>query len=346
MNWLGPFAFDAMAYPRLLWLLPAVLLLFAAEYFARAPGAVLISTGGTLASLAGGARQRLRHLPAVLRAVGLALLLIALAGPLNGYDVRKDRASVIDIMLTVDVSGSMTQQDFTYNGRPVDRLFIAKQAVADFIRSRKFAGERFGADRLGLILFAGIAWTQCPLTLDYAILERELANAQIDNERKDKEGTAIGSALGLSVRRLSQSEAKSKVCILLTDGINNKGELDPMTAAHIAKEYGIRVYTIGAGSTEEGVVWGGNVLMPVQRQPIDEDSLRQIAELTGGRYYRATDTQSLMKAYEEIDALERTEIDAGDYYEYREAFLPYAISGGLLLLAAAITRRRWFEALP
>lgn len=346
MNWLGPFAFDAIAYPQLLWLLPAIPLLFAAEYFAKAPGAVLISTGNTLAAITAGTRQRLRHLPALGRAIGLALLLIALAGPLNGYDVRKDRASVIDIMLTLDVSGSMTQQDFTYNGRPVDRLFIAKQAVAEFINSRKFSGERFGADRLGLVLFAGIAWTQCPLTLDYAILERELANAQIDNERKDKEGTAIGSALGLSVRRLSRSEAKSKVCILLTDGINNKGELDPMTAAHIAKEYGIRVYTIGAGSTEEGVVWGGNVLMPVQRQPIDEDSLRQIADLTGGRYYRATDTQSLMQAYDEIDALERTEIDAGDYYEYREAFIPYALAGGLLLLAASISRRRWFEALP
>jgi len=150
--------------------------------------------------------------------------------------------------------------------------------------------------------------------------------------------------LGLAVRRLKASEAKSKVVILLTDGVNNRGELDPVTAARLAKEYGIRVYTIGAGSTEEVVIQQG--LFPVRTEAIDEKVLRQMADTTGGRYYLATDTESLMKAYDEISALETTEIDIGDYYEANEAFMPYLVLGALLVLASVFSRRLWFEVLP
>ncbi len=342
MNLLNLFRFDSLAFPAALLGLIGVGILLAIEISARAPGAIGISTGETLARMPGSARAWRRHIPAVLRAFGLALLVFALAGPLNGYQIRKDRANVIDIMLCVDVSGSMTQKDFVLGGRYVDRLYVTKAAVRDFIDSRKEkADERFGLDRLGLVLYAGIAWTQSPLTLDYGVLERELDRAEIETESSYKDGTAIGSAIGLAVRRLSQSEAKSKVIVLLTDGINNRGELDPITAAHVAKEYGMRVYTIGAGST--GRTRRGFM---VQSQPIDEGMLTNIANITGGKYYRAADTDALQEAYAEINALEATEIDLGDYYEYKEAFMPYALLGLLLLISSVVSRRQWFEVIP
>jgi Ca-activated chloride channel family protein len=269
---------------------------------------------------------------------------VALARPLDGQQLRKDRANIVDIMLAVDVSGSMSQRDLVYAGQQQTRLNVTKAVVRDFIDSRKDrGGDRYGIDRLGLVLYAGMAWTQCPLTLDYAVLQRELDLAQIDESDPRKHGTAIGSALGLSVQRLRHSEAKSKVIILLTDGLNNRGELDPLTAAEVAREYDMRVYTIGCGSPDS-VQMGG--ILGRRSEPIDEESLRAIAEKTGGRYYRATSTELLREAYAEISALETTEIEVGDFYEYDEAFVPYAALGGLLLLAALISRRHWFETIP
>ncbi|MFO7975306.1 MAG: VWA domain-containing protein, partial [Candidatus Hydrogenedentota bacterium] len=259
-------------------------------------------------------------------------------------------ADVVDIMLCVDVSGSMAAQDFETRGARRNRLEVTKEAVRDFIASRKHKPQdRYGLDRLGLILYAGYAWTQCPLTLDYGVLERELDLAAIDERDPRKQGTAIGSAIGLAVSRLRKSEADTKVIILLTDGLNNAGELNPITAANLANEYNTRIYTIGAGSQEEVLVprrslWG-NVMMPAQ-MPIDEDTLQKITDITGGRFYRATDTKSLVGAYEEINQLEATEIEIGDYYEYEEGFFPYAVLGGLLMLAAVFMRRMWFEPIP
>lgn len=342
---IAPFLFDTLAYPWLLLLLPAVVLFLIAELYARAPGALSISTGDVLARLGQGRGARLRLLPPLLRALGLALLIIALAGPLNGFKVRPDRANVIDIMLAVDVSGSMQQPDFVLGGRRRDRLYVTKAAVRDFIESRKLEDtDRYGVDRLGLVLYAGVPWTQCPLTLDYQVLQHELDRAEINMDR-NKDGTAIGSAIGLAVRRLSQSEAKSKVIILLTDGLHNRGELDPITAAQLAARYNIRVYTIGAGATE---ATNTNTMLMLGSQPtsIDEDGMKKIAALTGGRYYRATDTESLREAYAEIDALETTEIDIGDYYEYNDAFLPWLVAGMLALLCATYVRRQWCEVIP
>lgn len=346
MSLLDLFRFNTLSHPLALLLCIAVVLVLAIELFAKAPGVLNISTGGLLAHLAEVKGAAARRLPAFLRAIGLALLVVALARPLSGERLRRDRANIIDIMLCVDTSGSMTQQDLILGGRPRDRLYVTKEVVRDFIQSRKERqDERYGMDRLGLILYAGYAWTQCPLTLDYAILERELNLARADEDDPRKNGTAIGSAIGLAVRRLSQSEAKSKVIILLTDGLNNRGELDPATAADVAKRYGIRIYTIGAGSSEGGVALGlGGI--PMQSNPIDEEGLRKIADVTGGRYYRATSTEMLREAYEEISALETTEIEVGDYYEYREAFVPYAVLGGLVVLASILIRRRLYEPIP
>lgn len=344
MNGLGHiFSFNDLAHPLFLVLCIPIVLILAAELFSRPPGAVTVSTGKVLARLAGRRADMARRVPALLRALGLLLLCVALAGPLRGYQVRKDRAGVIDIMLCLDVSGSMEQPDFNINGRQYDRLHVAREAARKFVNSRRETQEsRYGLDRVGLIVFSGLAWTQCPLTLDYDILERELESASIAPERK--QGTAIGSALGLAVRRLNSSEAKSKVVVLLTDGVNNRGELDPVTAARLAKEYGIRVYTIGAGSNEEVVLRQG--FFPVRTEAIDEKVLQQMADITGGRYYLATDTESLMNAYDEISALETTEIDIGDYYEAKEEFMPYLIAGVLALMASVFTRRFWFEVVP
>lgn len=334
---------DGLSYPAVMWLAAAVAALFVIESLGFAPGAVRISTGELLARLHRRGLDVKRRIPPALRALGLLLLLLALSGPIRGYYLRRERADVIDIMLVLDISGSMQQQDFVIDGRPRDRLYVAREAARRFINSRRDdVSSRFGLDRIGLIVFAGLAWTQCPLTLDYDILERELDNADIAAQHK--QGTAIGSALGLAVRRLNRSEAQSKVVVLLTDGVNNRGELDPITAARLAKEYDIRVYTIGAGSPEEMVVQRG--LIPMRTEAIDEEMLQEIARITGGRYYLASDTDALVRAYDEISALETTEVDIGDYYEVREEIMPWLIAGGMMLLASVLTRRLWFEVLP
>ena len=340
---LQSFEFGTLAHPWALLLLIPVALLALFEAFSGAPGAVTISTGSSLARLGVRVSRAWRAVPALIRFAGLSLLVLAMACPLAGYQIRKDRTGVIDIMLCVDVSGSMRQTDFVMDGEARDRLYVTKQAVRNFIDSRRERQTgRFGLDRVGLVLFSGIAWTQCPLTLDYDILEKAVEDAQIAPE--NKQGTAIGSALGLAVRRLSQTEAKSKVIVLLSDGRNNRGELDPLTAAQLAKEYGIRVYTIGAGSPEPTTIQNG--LFPVQSEAIDEDMLKKMAGTTGGRYYLATDTAALMNAYGEINELETTEIDLGDYYEFKEGFMPYLVVGSLLTLVSVLVRRTSFEVVP
>lgn len=350
MDLVRPFTFSALMSPWALVLLAGVAAILAAEFTARAPGSVDLSTGETLARIRGRAKDMKRRTPALLRAVGLALLVIALARPITGYQVRKDRANVIDIMLCVDVSGSMKSQDFVSGGQRHDRLFVTKQAVRDFLNSRKErSNDRFGLDRIGLVLYAKYAWTQCPLTLDYGILEHELDRTEINVEDEKAQRTAIGSAIGLAVSRLRKSEAKSKVIILLTDGLNNAGELAPMTAAGLAKDFGIRIYTIGAGSLEGGLVPVQGLFGPfLQRttEGIDEEALKKIAAATDGQYYRATDVQTLREAYQEINRLETTEVELDDYYEHTEGFVPYAVAGTLLMLASVFARRYWFEVIP
>lgn len=350
MNLSGLFSFNAIMYPAALLLLIGVLVLFIAELFARAPGAMSVSTGETLATIRGRHPGAMYRIPALLRAVGLALLVVALARPLQGLSPQKDKADIVDVMLCVDLSQSMSVTDFRTRDTRMNRLEVTKEAVRDFIDSRKNRpSDRYGLDRLGLILYAKYAWTQTPLTLDYAVLERDLENAEINTREQSKQGTAIGSAIGLAVSKLRKSEAKNKVIILLTDGRNNEGELDPLTAAQLAQEYGIRIYTIGAGSSDEVLVTSETLFGPmpdIRRLPIDEETLRQIADITGGRFYRATDLESLHGAYQEINELETTEVELGDYYEYKEAFMPWAALGAVALLASVFSRRYRFEPIP
>lgn len=351
MSWLGPFYFDLLTHPWMLLLLIVVAILFVAELTARPHGAISVSTGDAMERARGSMRGMLRHLPAVLRAIALTLLVVALARPLNGMRPRVERAEVVDIILCMDASGSMTSTDFVVGGAPRDRLFVVKGAIRDFVKTRKLNNEdRFGMDRLGLVLYSMHAWMQCPLTLDYDVLLRELDTIAIDKNDEKSHRTAIGSGLGLSISRLNKTEAKSKVIILLTDGINNFGSLDPITAAQLAEDYGIRVYTIGAGSPEGGMIsqptWLGPRLTARATNPIDEESLRRIAEITGGKYYRATDTESLLEAYREINELETTEVDIGDAYDYEDGFMAYALTGGALMALSVFSRRRWFEAIP
>ncbi|MCF6285321.1 MAG: VWA domain-containing protein [Candidatus Hydrogenedentes bacterium] len=341
--------FDTLRHP--LWLCVGLvpLLLLLAEVRSKSSGVLEISTGAQLRRLNPGRRAWRRHIPAVLRCLGLLGLVVALAGPLDGFRVRKERADVVDIMLFVDVSASMGERDFHIGTEKANRLEVTKIAVANFIENRRIVPEgRFGVDRLGLIFYAGIAWTGAPLTLDYVVLEHEIERAKTaSNRERHKNGTAIGSAIGLAVRRLSKSEAKSKVIILLTDGMNNRNELDPITAAHLAKAYGIKIYTLGVGPLPQAQRMG-RVVAPAHTtgDSVDEAMLKRIAKESGGGYYRATDTASLEEAYAAISALEATDIEAGDVYEYDEAHVPWILLAALMLGGAVYSRRIWFEVLP
>ena len=350
MSLLGPLHFSALMSPWALLLLLGVAAVLVAELMAGAPGVLSLSTGATLGQIRGHSRYVARRLPALLRALGLTLLVIALARPITGYQVRKDRANIIDIMLCVDCSQSMLSMDFISGGQRQNRLDVTKEAVRSFLESRKDkSSDQFGLDRIGLICYATYAWTQSPLTLDYGVLEHEIERAAVSQD-PGKQATAIGSAIGLAVSRLRKSEAKSKVVILLTDGNSNTGDIDPITAAGLAKEYGIRVYTIGAGSVSGGFLPTpsifGNMMLRQNSEGIDEATLNKIADTTGGKYYRAKDTESLLKAYKEINQLETTDVELNDYYEHTEGFLPFAVLGALSMLLSVFVRRQWFEIIP
>ena len=277
-------------------------------------------------------RERLRHLPLAFRFIALAALIVALAGPQSVSSRQNITTEGIDIVLVLDISGSMLAEDFSPN-----RLDAAKQVATEFIGGRE-------NDRIGLVIFSGESFTQCPLTTDYPVLKnllREVKNGMI------VDGTAIGLALANGVNRLKDSKARSKVMILLTDGVNNKGEIDPLTAGKIAVTYNVRVYTVGVGAqgqapypfkTPFGIRRG---MVPVD---LDEKSLTAIAEMTGGKYYRATDNRKLKAIYKEIDQLERTKIEVTAYKRYTDLFPSWLYAGLFLLvcevgLASSILRK-------
>ncbi|MFQ5669739.1 MAG: VWA domain-containing protein [Acidobacteriota bacterium] len=283
-----------------------------------------------LAGLAPGWRCRLRRLPLILRGGALALLVVALARPQAENRLQEVLSEGVDIIVALDHSGSMAAVDL---GRkpgggfdPVSRLDFAQRVVGRFIQGRQ-------ADRIGLVTFAGRAFTRCPLTLDYGLLQQILDSVEI-TRRFD--GTAIGMGLATAVNRLKNSPAKSRVVILLTDGRNNTGEIDPVTAARLARTMKVKVYTIGVGT--EGVapvpvddpVFGPRyVYQPVD---LDEKTLHQIADETEGRYFRATDARSLEEIFVRIDAMEKTEVKVHERVRRTELFLPFTMIAGLLLL--------------
>lgn len=272
-----------------------------------------------------------RKLLLVLRCLVLLLLAVALARPQRGRAESEARGEGIDILLAVDISGSMLAEDFTLpDGQRGNRLDALKGVVREFVQARP-------NDRFGLVLFGARPYTQCPLTLDHGWLLQNLDRAEIG---MIEDGTAIGSALAAAAARLRGTTAKSKVVILLTDGQNNAGKVSPLTAADAVRALGIRTYTIGAGTRGMAPfpardLFGNKVYQPVPVD-IDEDTLREIASRTGGSYFRATDTASLQQVYAEIDRLERSEFSAPRYLDYDE-FFPWLIGAALLLLATEFT---------
>lgn len=281
-------------------------------------------------------RARLAWVSLALRSLMILLVVLALARPQKGRSSQEVESEGIDILLALDISSSMKAEDF----KPQNRLYVAKETIKDFIAGRKH-------DRLGLVVFARQAFTQCPLTLDYGVLLDFLH--QVDFGMVE-DGTAIGMALITCVNRLKESQAKSKVIILLTDGVNNAGEVDPVTAAGAAQAFGIRVYTIGVGQPgaalypyDDPVFGRRYVYMPNE---IDEASLAKIAELTGGRYFRAKTEKMLSEIYKKIDELEKTKIKVKEYRQYDERFWPFALGGLGFFLAEIFLANSLFRRMP
>jgi len=267
----------------------------------------------------------------------IILLIIAFARPQSGTKEEKIITEGIDIVLAMDISSSMLAEDLA---RHKNRLDVTKEVAAHFIKERT-------NDRIGMVVFSAKSFTQCPLTMDYGILLKFLKEIHVG---MIDDGTAIGMGLANSVNRLQTSKAKSKVVILLTDGRNNRGELDPVTAAQIAKALKIRVYTIGAGKRGEALYpiddpFLGKRYVPM-KVDIDEDVLKKIANITGGKYYRATDKTSLEKIYQEIGELEKTKIEVKEFTRYRELFVTFlAVALGILLLESVLANTR-FRKIP
>ena len=279
-------------------------------------------------------REKFRHVPIVLRTIAVFLLIVALARPQSFNSGQNIYTEGIDIAMVLDTSTSMLAEDLKPN-----RIDAAKEVINNFIKGRT-------SDRIGLVVFARQAFTQCPLTIDYRVLRNLLSQVKAG---MIEDGTAIGNAIADGVNRLKDSKAKSKIIILLTDGMNNAGEIDPLTAAHIAKTFGIRIYTVGVGTR-------GQAPYPVQTPfgtryqmipaDIDEGMLQKIADITGGAYFRATDTKTLEDIYHKIDKLEKTRVEVTSNRQTKELFYDWLGAGLLLLFLEAGLSSTIFSKVP
>lgn len=283
----------------------------------------------------GGVAGWLPHLPAVLRGLAVTAAVVALARPQTGVSSESVLTEGIDILMALDVSSSMLAEDLEPN-----RLEAAKAVAAEFVAGR-------ANDRVGLVAFAGEAFTQAPLTIDRAVVTGLLDELDVG---MIEDGTAVGMGLATAVKRLQASPSASQVVVLLTDGRNNRGEIGPVTAAQMAQALGVRVYTIGVGTQGRARVPVDDPLRGRQyvtiEVDIDESTLREVAESTGGRYYRATDNESLAAIYEEIDELERTEIEVENYTTYEERFSEVLMLAIALLLLELALRQTILRRLP
>ncbi len=302
----------------------------------RASGTIKYSQVGTLKQVGAARSTPWRHSVFVARLLAIVMAIIAFARPQSGRTEQEITTEGVDIVIALDISTSMLAEDF----KPKNRVEAAKEVASEFIRGRK-------SDRIGLVVFAAKSFTQCPLTMDYGVLltfMKQIEPGMIED------GTAIGMGLANAVNRLRQSTARSKVVILLTDGRNNRGEIDPITAAKIARAFKVRVYAIGVGTR-------GDALYPVQdpffgkryvRMPveIDEDLLKEIARITGGRYFRATDTAAVARIFQEIDQLEKTKVEVKEYTTYKELFVRFlAVAFAALVVEVILTHTR-FRRIP
>lgn len=281
-------------------------------------------------------RQRFRFVLPILRVLAVGLMVVAFARPRSGTEYTEVTSEGIDIMMALDVSSSMQAEDF----KPHNRLYVAKEEMKKFV-------ERRVNDRIGMVVFARYSYTQCPLTTDYGVLLSFVD--QIDFGLVD-DGTAIGMAIANAVNRLRETEAKSKIIVLLTDGDNNAGEIDPLTAANLAATFGIKIYTIGAGKP-------GNAMFPVddplfgkryvyRPTVIDEKTLQEIADRTNGKYFRARSGEELEKIYAEIDKLEKTEVETAHHIQYVELFQFFTFGAFGLLMLEMLLSHTYFRKLP
>ena len=324
-------------YPKLLFLEIIPLLLLALYIYRQVAGKVAhmrVSTVKPFDKSGNSVFTWLRHIPALCYLAALALIIVAVARPRSSEEVSKIDTEGIDIMFAMDVSTSMLAMDFT-----PDRISAAKDIAIEFIAQRP-------TDRMGIVVFAGESYTQCPLTTDRATLinlMKEIETGLIED------GTAIGNGLALAVSRLKDSDAKSRVIVLLTDGVNNRGEITPAMAADIAKKYGIRVYTIGVGAEGEApypmmTPWG--VRTQNIKVEIDEPLLKDIASETGGKYFRATDNTKLASIYSEIYKMEKSKTTVDSFPVYSELFGKYVLAALLCFIAALLIATFITKSLP
>jgi len=320
-----------------LWLLGILPVLVAYYVWRQLKGgaSLRISSVSGVADAPKTVRYWLRHVPFALRIIALALLIVALARPQGVEENARTNTEGIDIVLAIDVSGSMLARDF----KP-DRITAAKEVAGDFIADRT-------GDRLGLVVFAGEAFTQSPLTTDQGTLQTLLGRIR---SGLIEDGTAIGNGLATAINRLRESDAKSKVVILLTDGVNNRGEIAPLTAAEIAKAQGIRVYTIGVGTQGmapyPAVDMFGNRTFVQQQVEIDEKTLREMAAHTGGSYFRATDKAKLKAIYDEINRLEKSKIEVLSHITRHEHYLNWVLAALALLAVEFLLSRFVLNRIP
>ncbi len=323
-------------YPKLLYLLLLVLPLVAWYIYKQKDSSASMQISSLMAfgNAPVSPRVYLRHLPFALKVMSFALIIVVIARPQSHNIEQMVETEGIDIMIALDISSSMLAQDF----KP-DRLEAAKDIAIQFVSGRR-------NDRIGLVIFAGESFTMCPLTTDLRTVVNQFKDIKLG---LIEDGTAIGVGLATAVSRLKESDASSKVIILLTDGVNNKGEIAPLTAAEIAKTFDVRVYTVGVGTH-------GTAPYPVQtpfgtrmqnmKVEIDEDVLKQIAQMTGGQYFRATDGKGLKQVYEQIDQLEKTKIEVTEISKKKEEYHIYAFFAIALLAMDILLRSTVLRVLP
>ncbi len=325
------------ASPWLLLLLLIPLLLALLPWLARQrtlPATLQYSDLRLMTLLGPSLRQRGRLILPVLRLLGLALLVLALARPQSGNAREVVLGEGVDIAIVLDISGSMAALDFEPN-----RLGAAKQVIRDFVRQRQY-------DRIGLVIFATEAFSQVPPTLDYNVLETVLDQTQVSWDIGLDSGTAIGLGLANGANMLRESEADSRVIVLLTDGANNSGQIDPLTAAEIAKALDIRVYTIGAARPGPAALPFPDGRIEYRDSEIDEETLRQIADITGGLYFRAEDTQGLQEIYDTINELERSKIEVRTFTRYYELAIWFILPAVFLLVLEILLSRTVLRTIP
>ncbi|MCF8371159.1 MAG: VWA domain-containing protein [Bacteroidales bacterium] len=301
----------------------------------KANASIQTSTLSAFKGSGTGLRVYFRHLIFIFRVLVVSLLIIVLARPQSSLDWTNTTTEGIDIVIALDISGSMLAEDFKPN-----RLEASKDVAIKFINGRP-------NDKIGLVVYSGESFTQCPLTTDHAVLInlfKDIKNGMIED------GTAVGSGLATAVTRLKESTAISKVVILLTDGVNNAGDISPMTAAEIAKTFGVRVYTVGVGTMGmapyPATDFFGRKVYQQMEVEIDEATLQDIARMTDGRYFRATNNTKLAEIYEEIDKLEKSKIEVKEYSKKQEEFLPFALAAALLLIMEVLMRQTFLRNIP